>query len=166
MTIRYGIIKYYHHNNITIIITQLSYHILLSLLDGSYLFYHLDFIYHNIFIHIITIYDLLIYYWLGYLVMDGLKDTIGGEFIIALAFTFTIYLFICRCTCWLRWYRFIYLLSSGVQKFIYNRSFVYSSHPQSRNELIKLPVFEIKCKAMMGICIYWISRHVNVIFYN
>ena len=92
--------------------------------------------------------------------MDGLKDTIGGEFIIALAFTFTIYLFICRCTCWLRWYRFIYLLSSGVQKFIYNRSFVYSSHPQSRNELIKLPVFEIKCKAMMGICIYWISRHV------
>ena len=30
----------------------------------------------------------------------------------------------------------------------------------SRNELIKLPVFEIKCKAMMGICIYWISRHV------
>ena len=30
----------------------------------------------------------------------------------------------------------------------------------ARNELIKLPVFEIKCKAMMGICIYWISRHV------
>ena len=25
----------------------------------------------------------------------------------------------------------------------------------ARNELIKLPVFEIKCKAMMGICIYW-----------
>ena len=24
-----------------------------------------------------------------------------------------------------------------------------------RNELIKLPVFEIKSKAMMGICIYW-----------
>ena len=46
--------------------------------------------------------------------MDGLKDTIGGEFIIALAFTFTIYLFICRCTCWYRWLRFIYLLSSGV----------------------------------------------------
>merc|ERR1711948_144852 len=30
----------------------------------------------------------------------------------------------------------------------------------ARNELIKLPVFEIKCRAMMGICIYWISRHV------
>jgi hypothetical protein len=30
----------------------------------------------------------------------------------------------------------------------------------TRNELIKLPVFSIKCKAMMGICIYWISRHV------
>ena len=25
----------------------------------------------------------------------------------------------------------------------------------ARNELIKLPVFEIKSKAMMGICIYW-----------
>ena len=29
----------------------------------------------------------------------------------------------------------------------------------TRNELIKLPVFSIKCKAMMGICIYWISSY-------
>eukprot|EP00415_Alexandrium_ostenfeldii_P002320 UN2320 len=27
-------------------------------------------------------------------------------------------------------------------------------------ELIKLPVFEMKCWAMMGICIFWVSRHV------
>lgn len=36
----------------------------------------------------------------------------------------------------------------------------YSVVLSTRNELIKLPVFSIKCKAMMGICIYWISRHV------
>ena len=31
----------------------------------------------------------------------------------------------------------------------------------TRNELIKLPVqVKIKCKAMMGICIYWIRRHL------
>jgi len=30
----------------------------------------------------------------------------------------------------------------------------------TRNELIKLAVFLIKCKAMMGICIYWLCRHV------
>ena len=40
---------------------------------------------------------------------------------------------------------------------------VWNECETARNELIKLPVliiFEIKCKAMMGICIYWISRHV------
>ena len=31
----------------------------------------------------------------------------------------------------------------------------YSVVKSTRNELIKLPVFSIKCKAMMGICIYW-----------
>ena len=49
-----------------------------------------------------------------------------------------------------------------------NRSFIGALVSQlsayhietARNELIKLSVFEIKCKAMMGICIYWISRHV------
>ena len=33
--------------------------------------------YHGLY-HLITIYDLLIYYWLGYLVMDGLKDNNAG----------------------------------------------------------------------------------------
>ncbi len=29
---------------------------------------------------------------------------------------------------------------------------------RARNDLIKLPLFLIKCKAMMGICIYWFSK--------
>ena len=34
-------------------------------------------------------------------------------------------------------------------------------HGATRNELIKLPVqVKMKCKAMMGICIYWIRRHL------
>ena len=38
--------------------------------------------------------------------------------------------------------------------------FVGLAEQETMYELIKLPVLEMKCKAMMGICIYWISRHV------
>ena len=38
-------------------------------------------------------------------------------------------------------------------------------HGATRNELIKLPVqVKMKCKAMMGICIYWIRRHISLDF--
>ena len=34
----------------------------------------------------------------------------------------------------------------------------------TRNELIKLPVFEIKCKAMMGICIYCDDKSADTLY--
>ena len=32
----------------------------------------------------------------------------------------------------------------------------------TRNELLKLPVFTIKYKALMSICISWINRHIII----
>ena len=50
--------------------------------------------------------------------------------------------------------------SASVVKVSGKGSVWLSGNVQQASSLIKLPVFETKCKAMMGICIYWISRHV------
>ena len=107
------IINYHFTHYFTLTITFMNYNYYHCLvMNGISIFYYTRLFHHHITFYFI---DLLCFeLGLDSCYMDGLKDTIGGEFIIALAFTFTIYLFICRCTCWYRWLRFIYLLSSGV----------------------------------------------------
>ena len=39
-----------------------------------------------------------------------------------------------------------------------------SSFDSTRNDLIKLPAFLIKCKAMMGICIYCVDKSADTLY--